>query len=85
MGVHTLHGNTIRFIGRNLLEMSLYRTNPLVRAEIDGYLQDNAATQAGLGSESCDYLKQLSKEWWGHLKDKIEALDPEYFETIKEG
>ena len=63
--------------------MSIYKTNPEARAKIDGYLMDNAKTQAGLGTESGEFERSLAKEYWLCLVELIRAIDPEFANIIE--
>tara|TARA_R110000765_G_scaffold38845_1_gene84928 strand:- start:133 stop:333 length:201 start_codon:yes stop_codon:yes gene_type:complete len=63
--------------------MSIYKTNKEARAKIDGYLLNNAKTQAGLGIESDKFERYLAKEYWLCMVDCIREIDPEFADIVE--
>jgi len=63
--------------------MSKYHDDPIARKKIDGYLIDNAKTQAGLGTESGKFERDLAKEYWKCLLEHIRNIDPEFAAIVE--
>jgi tRNA A37 N6-isopentenylltransferase MiaA len=66
--------------------MSRYKTDPEARKEIDSLLESNAKTQAALGTENTEqmaYAKELAKEYWSALHERIKAIDPEFAAIVE--
>tara|TARA_R100001460_G_C3463310_1_gene166230 strand:- start:219 stop:434 length:216 start_codon:yes stop_codon:yes gene_type:complete len=63
-----------------------YYDNKAIRAKIDRLLKQNASNVANSGTSSQKDIGDDNsvKEAWGIIQEKIKAIDPVFYEIIKE-
>ena len=63
-----------------------YYDNKSIRAKIDKLLKENASNVANSGTGSRKDIgdENSVKEAWGIIQEKIKAIDPVFYEIIKE-